>query len=94
MMVDVAELVSVMRLADVDALCDSAENLGSECRACPVGDSDSSIPVVARGLVAPMAGLDVTHVEETNAIAGCELWSAVAAASDIERRARALVPAV
>jgi hypothetical protein len=37
MMVDVAELVSVMRLADVDDLCDSAENLGSECGACPAG---------------------------------------------------------
>jgi len=71
MMVDVADLVSVMKLADVDSLCYIAENLGSECGACPEGDTDSCIPVVARGLVAPLAGMDVVHVEETNAIEGC-----------------------
>jgi hypothetical protein len=71
MMVDVADLVSVMKLADVDSLCYMAENLGSDCGPCPEGDSDSCIPVVAHGLVGPMAGLDVVHVEETNTIAGC-----------------------
>ena len=71
MMVDVADLVSVMKLADVDSLCYMAANLGSECGPCPEGDTDSCIPVVAEGLVAPLAGLDVVHVEETNAIEGC-----------------------
>ena len=71
MMVDVADLVSVMKIADPDSLCEMASDLGSMCETCPDGGSDTCIAVEARGISGYRAGLDLSVVEETNAVEGC-----------------------
>ena len=71
LIVDVGDLVDIMKVSDADAMCDLAVNLGSVCGPCPEGDSVSCIAVSARDLKGSFSSADLVHVEETNTLESC-----------------------
>ncbi|MFT5682690.1 MAG: hypothetical protein ACI8RZ_003614 [Myxococcota bacterium] len=70
--VDLADLVEVMKVADVDTLCELATNLGSDCGPCPSGGADSCTTVEARGLIGEATTASVVEVLKPDEVEGCE----------------------